>query len=460
MHRVATKLLITILGIMILGLVLLGTISYQIITLHYQSYTELALAQHASTFAQMLSVDFNRKTLQHIGEMEEKSSSTVLVFSPKGELLIDSKRLPDSLFNFVQNWIQGSPNQKAIQTVFEPDRLILAKSPIQRGQNLLGTVVVITKPTWLKDTLQSLQTMLLLAGLGSLLITSGFGLLLSRYIVRPIVNVINAIRHLDEGNYDVRVVLEGKDELSLLTRQVNQLAKSLSYYRSSRREFLSHVAHELRTPLTYVKGYATLIQNSEMTPNRASKLISIIRDQSDRLEQVVNDLMTLSRLDEGKITLRKERVAIRSLLERIIEEMTPRAEELGVKLSLTICPPVYFWVDPQRFHQILMNLIDNAIRYSQGEGTVLISVTKMLRESVIEVKDEGIGISEKELELIWERFYRVEKSRSRHTGGSGLGLSIVKHLVDLHGGKIQVQSSPNRGTSFRLHFPNRRSGSE
>lgn len=454
MHRITIKWLFTILGIMILGLVLLGTVSYQVITTHYQSYTKFNLINQAVSFTEILKVDFDRKTLQHIAEIEAKPSSTVFVFSPQGDLLTSSQTSYSPLLSIAQNWVRQHPNQKVIESELEGTRLILAKNPIHRGKSLLGTVVVVTDLTWVDNTLQSLQGMLLLAGLGALLVASGLGLLLSRSVVRPILDVIQTIGHLAKGNYEVRMYEEGKDELALLTQQVNQLAESLSYYQSSRREFLSHVAHELRTPITYLKGYASLLQNPQIQHDRAQKLTTIIVDQSNRLDQLVNDLMTLSRLDEGQIKLKKVKVSLRQLLEKITEEMKPRAEQLGVKLDLSISSPLYLSIDIQRFHQIMMNLIDNAFRYSNGKGTITIHAQKKLKEIIVQVKDEGIGMTQKELDRIWERFYRVEKSRSRHTGGSGLGLSIVKHLMKLHKGRIEVKSTPNEGTTFRLYFPN------
>ncbi|WP_072336879.1 ATP-binding protein [Thermoactinomyces sp. DSM 45891] len=456
MHRITTKWLLAILGIMILGLTLLGTVSYWVITNHYQSYAEITLGNQASSFAEILKVDFDPKTLKHVAAMETKSSSTVFVFSPEGDLFISSKSTKPQLLEVVQNWVRQDLNQKSIQKKVALDgiQIILAKSPIERGKNRLGTVVVGTELTWLENALQSLQAMLILAGLGALLVASGLGLLLSRSVVRPILDVVKTIGQLAKGNYQVRILVEGKDELALLNQQVNQLAESLSYYQSSRREFLSHVAHELRTPITYLKGYATLLQNPEIELNRAQKLTSIIREQSDRLDRLVNDLMTLSRVDEGQLELKKEQVELGELLQKICDEMRIQAGEWGVKLVLNIHqPPLYLSLDPQRFYQIMMNLIDNAVRYSHGKGTVTISVQKKSNEMMIQVRDEGIGMSEKELNRVWERFYRVEKSRSRHTGGSGLGLSIVKHLVGLQGGRIDVKSIPNRGTTFLLYFP-------
>lgn len=453
MHRITIKWLLAILGIMILGLFLLGTVSYQVITTHYRSYTEFNLTNQASSFADILKVDFDPKTLRHLAEMETKPSSTVFVFSPTGELLISSQSA-SPLLSIAQHWIRQPSKQPVMEQKVGNIHFTLAKSSIQREKKQLGTVVIASELTWLENTLQSLQGMLLLAGLGALLIASGLGLLLSRWIVRPILNVVKTIGQLAKGNYEVRIWEEGKDELALLTRQVNQLAESLSYYQSSRREFLSHVAHELRTPITYLKGYATLLQNPNIKPDRAQRLTTIIVEQSNRLNQLVNDLMVLSRLDEGQIQLKRERIHLRELLEKIIEEMRPCAEELGINLVLHVCSSCYLSIDPQRFHQIMMNLIDNAFRYSHRQGTVTIQAQKKAREIIIQVKDEGIGMVQKELDRIWERFYRVEKSRSRDTGGSGLGLSIVQHLVKLHEGKIEVKSIPHQGTTFFLHFPN------
>ncbi len=458
MQRITMKWLTTIFGVMIIGLTLLGLVSYLVITNHYQSDAELQLINQASTYTEMLKDNFDPDELKHFVGTEKNPASNVFLFSPSGKLLLASEAVHKAeILQLSENLIRDTSNQKVIQQQVGPNKtkILLARNPIINQGTLLGTIVVTTELTWLENALGSLQMMLLLAGIGAFFVATGLGLLLSRNIVNPILEVGKTIEQLAKGNYGVRIApINTKDELSLLAKQVNRLAESLDYYHSSRKEFLSNVAHELRTPLTYLKGYASVLHERMLAPEMVGKLTYIIHEQANRLEHLVDDLVTLSRLDEEQIKLKKEKMNIGDLLQKIVREMTPHGEKLGVKFTVKTPSPLYLKIDPQRFHQIIINLIDNALRYSKEEGTVTIIAAKKSKWTMIQVIDEGIGMSTDQLDRIWERFYRVEKSRSRHTGGSGLGLSIVQNLVHLHGGKIKVESGLDWGTTFTIHFPN------
>jgi two-component system, OmpR family, sensor histidine kinase BaeS len=455
MKKIATKWLITILGVMIVALSLLGVANYTVITNHYRLYMESSLLHRATSYASILGHDFNAITLDHVSGMEHGPLTGVYVFSATGKLLTSSglakKR---ELFSSARAWALQNTKQNIKQQEMEYQQgIVMAKSPIYQDKKKLGTVVVVSELTWLESTLHSLESTILLASTGALLVATGLSILLSRRIVRPLLDIRKTVEQLARGDYEARVNVEGEDELASLAKQMNRLAQSLSYYQSSRREFLSHVAHELRTPLTYVKGYASLLQKPNLDPEKSQKLIKIIREQSHRLERIVDDLVTLSRLDEGQLELHREKADMGSLLQKVTEEMRPRAEELGIKLNLEIKQSAELFIDMYRFQQIIMNLVDNALRYSKNKGTVTVTLAKGRKDVIIEIIDQGIGIPPHDLNQIWERFYRVEKSRSRKYGGSGLGLSIVKHLVELHGGTIDVRSTLGKGTTFIIKLP-------
>ncbi|MFC7441811.1 sensor histidine kinase [Laceyella putida] len=456
MKRIATKWMVTLLFVMIIGLGLLGFSIHHVITQHYRSYIEQSLYNRTESYANILSHDFETKTLQHVAGMEKGPSTGVAVFSPTGNLLIHSGLvINNEVLQATKKWLQEKNKSQKIKHAvlsLKQQGIIMAKSPINKNKKVLGTVIIVTNQSWLETTLSEFESTIELASAGALLVAAGFGLLLSRRIVRPILNMRKTAEQLAKGNYQTRVAVTGQDELASLGKQMNRLAESLSYYQSSRREFLSHVAHELRTPLTYVKGYAALLARTAKDEEEKN-LTHIIFEQSNRLERIVDDLVTLSRLDEGQIKLHPEKTELGLLLNKIVEEMKPRAKELDIELNLHVKESIDIFVDIHRFHQIIMNLIDNALRYSKKGTIVTISTFKDRKHATIQVKDQGIGMTPEQLDRIWERFYRVEKSRSRQYGGSGLGLSIVKHLVELHHGTIDVHSVPEKGTTFIIKFP-------
>lgn len=303
---------------------------------------------------------------------------------------------------------------------------------------------------------------MLLAGVGALLIGGGIALLLSHQTVRPILDIRNAAVRLAHGDYQTRVSVRGNDELTSLGKSMNELAQSLDSYRSSRRTFLSEVSHELRTPLSYLKGYTALLDERDLSKEKSKRLTQVIREQTDRLERLVEDLVTLSRLDEGKLEVDKAYILPAERVEKVIQELEPHAEKNGVQLRWSSQVDQTLWFDPVRFDQILLNLLDNAIRHSEAGGQVHVSLSTLPETDRMrmEVQDHGMGMDTEELERIWDRFYRVEKSRSREHGGSGLGLSIVRRLVHLHQGTIEVRSRPGEGTVFLMEFPMWTSGGE
>lgn len=454
MHRLATKWLFSLLAVMVIGLALLGSAAYLVTLNHYRAYIESTLTERANAYAEVLSRNPDQKIWALVVELEKQPEIGMFLFSSTGDLLFSSNDSKADLEE-ARKWSREHPSGvRKINAGSTAKERILVKSWIRQEGEIVGSVIMMAKPPGLEATKHSLQSMLMLAGVGALLVASSVSLILSQRLVHPILQIRQAAEQIARGQYQVRVDVLGKDELASLGERMNQLADSLAYYRSSRREFLSDVAHELRTPLTYLKGYAALLQRKGLDEKNTRKLIGIIRDQADRLDRLVGDIVTLSRLDEGQLKLSLQRVEVEPLLTKVVDEMRPRAEELGLRLRFEQSgEKMYCLLDPDRFHQILMNLIDNAFRFSHQGGEVVVSITRQYDRLQISVADEGIGMLEEELERIWERFYRVEKSRSRRHGGSGLGLSIVKQLTQLQRGTIEVESLIHQGTVFFLRFP-------
>jgi two-component system phosphate regulon sensor histidine kinase PhoR len=225
-----------------------------------------------------------------------------------------------------------------------------------------------------------------------------------------------------------------------------------------RRDFVANVSHELRTPITSIKGFVeTLADGALEDRDKAVKFLGIINRHTDRLSELIEDLLTLSRLDqgagEGDKRIRLEPTAVRELLEAAIEICRAKAESRDVAISLTCRPSLEANLNHSLVEQALVNLIDNAIKYSPRGGEVDIEARAADDRVVISVRDNGIGIDEKHMPRLFERFYRVDKARSRDLGGTGLGLAIVKHVAQAHGGSVGVDSRPGAGSTFFLYFP-------
>ncbi|MEE4275426.1 MAG: ATP-binding protein [Thermoleophilia bacterium] len=224
-----------------------------------------------------------------------------------------------------------------------------------------------------------------------------------------------------------------------------------------RRDFVANVSHELKTPVTSIKGFAeTLVDGAIEDPAAARRFLKIIAGQADRLNSIIEDLLALSSLEEGKgagMDLQETRLG--DVLSVAVDVCAPKAEAKGITL-LVECPQgMYVDANPPLLEQAVVNLLDNAVKYSPDGTTVRVTAAPDDGEVVIAVSDEGQGVSREHLPRLFERFYRVDKARSRDLGGTGLGLSIVKHVTQVHGGRVSVDSIVGRGSTFRIHLPRR-----
>jgi two-component system phosphate regulon sensor histidine kinase PhoR len=223
-----------------------------------------------------------------------------------------------------------------------------------------------------------------------------------------------------------------------------------------RRDFVANVSHEIRTPLTSIKGFAeTLLGGALEDRDHARKFIEIIFKQSNRLNTIIEDLLILARLEqEGeRKKIDFELAGLKGVVHDALQVCTPKAREKNVQLRIECNQDIKIRMNSDLVEQAVVNLIDNAIKYSPPQSEVLLRVEQQNEEVMIDVTDHGVGIEKKHLPRLFERFYRVDKARSRDLGGTGLGLAIVKHIVQMHGGKVWVESNPGRGSSFRIFLP-------
>lgn len=220
-----------------------------------------------------------------------------------------------------------------------------------------------------------------------------------------------------------------------------------------RRDFVANVSHELKTPVTAIKGYAeTLLDGAINDKENSIKFLEIIKNQADRLNALVEDLLTLSRIEFGDIKIEKENIALEEVVNSVFNILKDKAQKKGILLQQEIPAETTIYADRQRMSQILINLVDNAIKFTE-KGFVKVKYYEENLKKVISVEDTGIGIPKEHLHRIGERFYRVDRARSRQLGGTGLGLAIVKHLVLAHGWQLEIESEVNKGTKVKIVIP-------
>jgi two-component system phosphate regulon sensor histidine kinase PhoR len=223
----------------------------------------------------------------------------------------------------------------------------------------------------------------------------------------------------------------------------------------TRQEFVANVSHELRTPLSLIKGFVeTLLEGAKNDPEKATRFLQTIEKHTDRLTFLIEDLLTISRLESGQIVMNLHAVELREETQRVLDDLRSRADEKGSRLDNTVPAGLTAQADADRLQQVLFNLVENAIKYGRNQGCVTIGGQEAPDGKVeLWVRDDGPGIPVESRERVFERFYRVDRARSRETGGTGLGLSIVKHIVQAHGGEVWLKSDLGVGTTFHFTLP-------
>lgn len=285
--------------------------------------------------------------------------------------------------------------------------------------------------------------------------------LLERFVYKRIRNIYKLIHHLKLGK-DLKAALgehipddpitDAEREVRDWARQKASEIEKLKEQAQFRKEFLSNISHEFKTPLFATQGYIETLQDGmiEEDPQMAKNFLEKASRNLDRLSYLIQDLDEIAKLETGIISLSIEKFDINALIAECVEYLEDKASKNGIKLKFNKKNNHPLWVkaDKKRIQQVLINLIDNSIKYGKKNGTTTISTFSLFDQLLVEVTDDGLGIEEKNLNRVFERFYRTDKSRSREIGGSGLGLSIVKHIIEAHQQNVHVRSTEGLGTTF------------
>ncbi len=279
------------------------------------------------------------------------------------------------------------------------------------------------------------------------------GTILIKKLTKPLLEMKGAAEHVSQGQYNVHLNIDSQDEIGQLARAFNHMSSSIQKEDERKREFLANVSHELRTPISYVKGYSdALMSDMIRTEDERHRYLRLIHREAGRMERLVGDLLDLSKLESDEYKLEKMPLPLAQLIEDAIEKYKPFVREKGLQLHYDLDPDIIINGDEDRIEQVLQNIMDNSLRYTKTGG-INIRLYKEKDNCLIDIADTGIGIPEEHLNKIKQRFYRVNKGRTRSDGGTGLGLAIAEKLVKLHQGKLIIASKVNKGTTVRITLP-------
>lgn len=327
--------------------------------------------------------------------------------------------------------------------------------PILREKKLVNLVQVGTSLEAVKETLRNLRIFLFTAVPSVLVFATLFARFLARRALKPISKIIKTARDIGQGQeLSQRIpVFKVQDELGQLALTFNEMMDRLENSFAQMRQFSSDASHELRTPLTVLQGQNELVLSKLRDPKEYQEVIISNLEEIKYMSKVLEDLFVLSRSDENQVLLNYKRMDLRDLVEEVCRHAEILAEEKDISIVIAFLEQVKINGDEVRLRQMVWNILHNGIKYTQPGGELKVSLLEESGFALLSIQDTGIGIPEKDLPFIFDRFYRVDKARSKDEGGSGLGLSICRHIAEAHKGKIKVESKPGLGTRFKIHIP-------
>lgn len=326
-------------------------------------------------------------------------------------------------------------------------------APVMVGDNVIGSVYLVEQDTEQADMINGIRNRLTMISLAVGALAVALSMLFSAALTGRIRELAAAVKVVQAGDYTHHIEAKGKDEITELTREFNSMTDILRQNEELHRRFVSDASHELKTPLASIRLLSdSILQSENIDRETTVEFVEDIGACAERLQHMTEKLLDLSRMDSGVEVVRVP-VDLSQVVADSLQMLRPQADSRNVQLQMNISESVVVCAGADDLYQIVFNLVENAIKYNVSGGSVTVTVSREDHSARLQVADTGIGIPEADVPHIFSRFYRVDKARSRQAGGNGLGLSIVRDAVILHGGQIEVGCNVPQGTVFTVTFP-------
>lgn len=455
----AAFFLITATVLMVTNLFILRTLE-----LNYLSAREATHLANANIIALAGREDIvhgDRNAFYLARDFGEQIQARVLVLNNNGRVILDS---------FDEPWLVGQllrypevvsalagTSGSGLHKIGDGETVLNVVVPVLKDKQVIGAVMVVVNVADIYLTLAGIRAQMVGVSILSGLLAAFFSLALAGLLTRPLNALTRAVQRMESGDLSQRVTAANRDELGDLGRAFNSMAVQLESVDRTRREFITNASHELRSPLASVKALAqSLADGDERDPAVYREYLRDIDSEIDRLHRLVDNLLQLARLEEQGAPLKKDHCDVGELVNHVTGLMTTLASTKGVTLENSVSGRPVWLLDRDLIIRVLFNLVDNAIRHTPPGGQVTVEAEAGKTGLLLRVKDTGVGIPAADLPHVFDRFYRVDKARSRATGGTGLGLAIVRQTVTRHGGSIEVKSEPGQGTTFKIKLPDKK----
>ncbi|MGU8443815.1 sensor histidine kinase [Clostridium perfringens] len=397
--------------------------------------------------------EWNYKNIEKITYNSLDKGIIVALYDKEDKEIMNIEKNSKDKCNRIMNFIKSSMEGKYGSTTsqFEPVYYPLIKSGEKIGEvrvKFYGPIFYMQNELVFLDIVNKI-----ILGIGVLLILAStiMGFIISRSITRPINKLMTKAKYISKGEYDKKIEINTDIlEINDLINSINNLSQSIKEQENIRKRLTGDISHELKTPLTNIQSHLEAMIDGIWEPTE-ERLLSV-KEEAERLSSLVSDMQKLNKYDESSIKLKKDNVNISDIICFVIFQFSNLAKSKNINIEYEK-KNINLYCDKDKITQALVNILSNAIRYSNEGSTIFIEEKLKDNKVIISIEDQGIGISEEDLKYVFERFYRADKSRTRATGGTGIGLTIVKSIVSSHGGEVKLESKLGEGSKFTIILP-------
>ena len=388
--------------------------------------------------------------------LPSQATGLVLVYDTDGNLMASLG--PEVEFSEIHRLVDlALLGKDSFQTVATGEGQLVRfyATPFTAATNTRVVVVTGEPPTDIQSVLGTLRSILGLSVLAAVVLAAVGGSILASRAFYPVRSMTGIAKDIGESSLNRRIEVHSQDELGRLASTLNSMIERLESAFKRERQFAADASHELRTPLSVILAESTLALEKERPPEEYRKSLQVITQEAGYMTAMLSNLLLMVRAEAGKEPFNFETVNIRDVLAELASDVSVLAREKGLEFKVDVADDLFVEGDRLKLRQLCLNIIENAIRYTTA-GNVAVSAAAKNGTAVVSVTDTGIGIAAEQIPLIFERFYRVDKERSRAQGGAGLGLGIARYIAEAHGGEIEVESTVGKGSTFRILLPLRK----
>ncbi len=454
MKSISFKLWGLMLALVFIALILIWFFQIVFLESFYLDIHEKKLLNEGNYIVDMiLENQTENNIMTKIEELLLKYNARIDIYTPAGVAIYSSENAPKMMaIDKTAILIEISKGNKVVNN-FKDTRLgsniLIIGLPAIQNNKLKAALIMSVPLASVNETVATLKEQLLIISI----ILIGFSAILSywfsRFFTKPILEINKAAKTMAEGNLSIKVAVNSKDELGMLSDTINHLSSQLQKIEQLRKELIANVSHEFRTPLTLIKGYAETIRDVKgLSTEKREKQMNIIIEESDKLNNMINDILDLSQIQSDYYILEMSDFRIGETIETVKNRLLFLIEEKGLCVKVNFDSEMLIYGDERRIEQVLFNLLNNAINHSKEGDVIEIRVVDQDSIAVVEVLDQGDGIAAQDIPYIWDRFYKVHNGENNKHMGSGLGLAIVKSILKAHKSNFGVESEIGKGSKF------------